>query len=233
MDQAFDPLNLLFLAVAVVVFLRLRSVLGRRTGFEKPPLEPGRMNRTAQSDGNVVTLPPRTGESKPAPEEPVKPVWEGFAAEGTPLANGLAAIGGADGAFSPKEFLGGAKAAYEMIVTAFAEGDRATLKNLLSRDVLDGFAKAIDARERAGERLESKFVGIDKAELMSAVLEGRRAMVEVSFVSQIISATLDKTGAVIDGDPREIREVNDVWTFERDVSSRDPNWKLVATEDRA
>jgi predicted lipid-binding transport protein (Tim44 family) len=120
--------------------------------------------------------------------------------------------------------------AYEMIVQAFAAGDRPNLRNLLSREVLDGFLAAIDAREKAGNKLESRFVGIDKAELAAADLKGKRASLTVKFVSELISATRNRAGEVIEGDPQQIREITDVWTFERDVSSRDPNWKLAATE---
>ena len=241
MDQAFDPLNLLILAIAVVIFFRLRSVLGRRTGNERPPFDPfaaRRRNGAApgkpdEAPGNVITLPrARSAEAKPQEAEPATPVWTGFAEEGTPLAKGLEGIAGADREFSAESFIAGAKVAYEMVVTAFAQGDKPTLKNLLSREVYDGFAAAIDNREKAGEKLDSRFVGIDKAELVSAELNSRKAVITVKFVSQLISATTNRAGEVIDGDPKQIREITDVWTFERDTSSRDPNWKLVATESQ-
>ena len=96
--------------------------------------------------------------------------------------------------------------------------------------MFDSFSRAIDQREKAGETLEQKFVGIDKADLVAADVRGRKASLTVRFVSELVSATRNKTGEVIDGDPKEIREITDMWTFERDVGSRDPNWKLVATE---
>ena len=117
-----------------------------------------------------------------------------------------------------------------MIVTAFAEGDRKTLRNLLSREVFDGFVAAISQRESRGEKIEFKFVGIDKAEVTEASLKNGTAQVTVRFVSKLVSATHDKDGTVIDGDPVHVGDVTDIWTFARDVSSRDPNWKLVATE---
>jgi predicted lipid-binding transport protein (Tim44 family) len=235
MNQAFDPLNLLILAIAVVVFLRLRSVLGKRTGNERPPFDPYAAKRQAEAKdapGNVINLPQRDDRSaEPAPSDPSRaPVWIGMAEEGSSLAQGLDRIAGADRSFSPRVFLDGAKMAYEMIVQAFAAGDRPTLRNLLSREVLEGFLAAIDAREKAGNKLESRFVGIDKAELAAADLKGKRASVTVKFVSELISATRNRAGEVIEGDPQQIREITDVWTFERDVSSRDPNWKLSATE---
>ena len=131
---------------------------------------------------------------------------------------------------TPNAFLDGAKAAYEMIVTAFAEGDRKALKNLLSREVYDGFVSAIAQREGRGETIEFRFVGIDKAEITDASLKNGTEQVTVKFHSKLISATHDKTGTVIDGDPVHVGDVTDIWTFARDVSSRDPNWKLVATE---
>jgi predicted lipid-binding transport protein (Tim44 family) len=242
MDQAFDPLNLLILAIAVVIFFRLRSVLGRRTGNERPPFDPFATKRRnpqpgtpEEAPGNVINLPRdiRPAETKPPDAEPAEPVWTGYAEEGTPLAVGLEKIAAADRSFTPESFIAGAKVAYEMVVAAFAQGDKTTLKSLLSREVYDGFANAIDAREKAGEKLESRFVGIDLSQLQSAELSGRKALLTVKFVTQLISATTDRAGQVIEGDPKQIREITDMWTFERDVSSRDPNWKLVATESPA
>jgi len=181
----------------------------------------------------VVALPNRTPEAVAAkPAEPVEPVerWKGVAEVGTPLAAGLDAIIGADPNFDAKHFLTGARAAYEMIVNAFAEGDRRTLKNLLSRDVYDGFEAAISEREKRGETVESRFVSIDNAEITVAELRGRTAQVTVRFHCKLISATRDKNGNVIDGNAEKVTDVTDVWTFARDLSSRDPNWKLVATE---
>ena len=132
--------------------------------------------------------------------------------------------------YCSKHFLTGARAAYEMIVTAYAEGDRRNLKNLLSRDVYDGFEAAITEREKRGETVESRFVSIDNAEITAAELRGRTAQLTVRFQSKLVTATRDKNGNVIDGNAEKVTDVTDVWTFARDLSSRDPNWKLVATE---
>jgi predicted lipid-binding transport protein (Tim44 family) len=156
--------------------------------------------------------------------------WKGIAAEGSAVAGGLDAIVAADRSFDAKHFVTGARAAYEMIVGAFASGDRKTLKGLLSRDVYDGFEAAIRDREQKGESVENKFVSLDNADIIAAELRNNTAQVTVRFVSQLISATRDKTGNVIDGSPDKVTEVTDVWTFARDVTARDPNWKLVATE---
>ncbi len=233
MNEAFDPLNLIILAVAVVIFLRLRNVLGRRSGNERKPFESFGMNREqdAQSSGdNVVQLPGTEKSDDPADEEPAPPIWEGVAKKGTALAKSLEAINGKDQSFHPKSFIEGARVAYEMIVTAFAEGDSKTLKGLLTPEVFEGFNGALKERDRAGQTQEFSFVGIDKSSIIEAALNGRNANVTVKFVSKLISATRSQDGTVVEGDPKKIREVTDIWTFMRDVSSADPNWRLVATE---
>ena len=116
-----------------------------------------------------------------------------------------------------------------MIVTAFAEGNRKVLKGLLSREVFDGFQAAISDREARGEQIDQSFVGINKADIVEAEVRNGVAQVTVKFVSELISATRDRAGTVINGDPKRIKEVVDVWTFARETASRDPNWKLVAT----
>jgi predicted lipid-binding transport protein (Tim44 family) len=233
-----DPLNILLLAVALVVFWRLKSVLGTKTGTEKPPLEPFETKRDEVRKGreasdSVLRFPqnaPAPGQAE-AEREPSEPVWTGFAEPGSELAASLGRIAEADPSFTPRSFVEGAKMAYEMIIDGFAKGDKLMLKNLLSKEVFEGFARAIDERMSEGQKVESRFVGIDKATIQSASLtSGKKASITMAFVSELITATYDKAGNVIDGDPKEIREVTDVWTFERDVTSRNPNWKLVATE---
>ncbi|HYS48396.1 MAG TPA: Tim44/TimA family putative adaptor protein [Xanthobacteraceae bacterium] len=230
-----DIYTIIFLALAVFIFLRLRSVLGQRTGRERPPYDPYSARdavRTPASD-KVVALPTRGAEAAPQPVEATEPPsdrWKGIAEQGSAIAAGLDAILAEDKSFDAKHFLAGARAAYEMIVTAYAEGDRRTLKNLLSREVYDGFETAIREREGRGETTETRFVSIDKADLTGAELRGKVAHVTVRFVSQLVSVTHDRNGAVIEGSPEKVTEVTDVWTFARDISSRDPNWKLVATE---
>jgi len=232
----FDIYTIIFLALAVFIFLRLRSVLGQRTGRERPPYDPYSARdavRTPASD-KVVALPPRPAESAPRPVETAAPPpadrWKGLAESGSSLATGLDAIAAAEAGFDAKHFVTGARAAYEMIVTAFAEGDRRQLRGLLSREVYDGFEAAIAEREGRGETVETRFVSIDDATITAAELRNRTAQITVRFVSKLISATRDRSGTVIDGNAERVTDVTDVWTFARDVSSRDPNWKVVATE---
>ena len=229
MNSAFDPVTIVFLLLAIFVIYRLRSVLGQRTGNEPPPMP--RDRRPDPAGGNVVPLPGAAQRVETAATEPPADRWKGFALPGTPLAAGLDAIAGADGSFEPKGFLQGARAAYEMIVLAFARGDRRALKDLLSKEVFDGFVAAIGERENRGETVESTFVSIDRAELTDAALKGRQAMLTIRFVSKIITATKNAAGEIIDGAADKVVDVTDIWTFARQMGSDDPNWQLVATGD--
>jgi predicted lipid-binding transport protein (Tim44 family) len=230
----FDIYTIIFLVLAVFIFLKLRSVLGQRTGRERPPYDPYSARDAVRTPGNdkVVTLPTRAAQPVPAAADPVPSSerWKGIAEAGSSIANGLDAITALDRTFDVRHFLTGARAAYEMIVTAFAEGDRRTLKNLLSREVYEGFEHAIRERETRGETAETRFVAIEKADVTGAEQRGRTAQITVRFVSQLVSVTRDRSGTVIEGSPDKVADVTDVWTFARDMSSRDPNWKLVATE---
>ncbi|MCW5687672.1 MAG: Tim44 domain-containing protein [Pseudolabrys sp.] len=235
MQDVFDIYTIIFLALAVFIFLRLRSVLGQRTGRERPPYDPYAAREPARPAGdNVVQIPNRPAEAASKPDEAAETTpaerWKGIAEPGTPLAAGLDAVAVADRNFDANHFLTGARAAYEMIVTAYAEGDRRSLRNLLSREVYDGFDGAIGEREKRGDTVESRFVSIDKATITNAEVRGRSAQLTVRFQSKLVTVTRNKAGEVIDGNAESVTDVTDVWTFARDVSSRDPNWKLVATE---
>jgi predicted lipid-binding transport protein (Tim44 family) len=240
MSEAFDIYTLLFLVLAVVIFIRLRNVLGRRTGNERPPYDPYTTpdpKRAGAPDANepVVALP--RGRSARAPVEASAPSMEDietrlgrYATKDSPLGQSLTGLMRADPGFDPARFLDGAKMAYEAIVMAFAEGDEATLEQLLGTDVFEGFQRAIRERETRGEKVLSSLVGIDKADIIEVEVKNRTAYVTVKFVSELISVTRDADGEVIEGDPKKVREVTDIWTFARDLASKNPNWKLVATE---
>ena len=242
MNGPIDIFTLISLVVAVVVILKLRSTLGRKTGDEQSrydryttPDSSDKSNGAARN-GKVVTLPRRGGEdhamlaelSEKTVEEQESQIKK-FTTD-KKLADGLITVFRADKSFMPEEFVNGAKMAYELIVNSFAEGNRKTLKGLLSRDVFDGFSGAIADRESRNEKIDQNFVGISKADILDAELVDNSAQITVKFVSELISATLNRSGAVISGDPNAISEVTDVWTFARDVNSRDPNWKLIATQ---
>lgn len=228
-----DIYTIIFLALAVFIFLRLRNVLGQKTGDERPPYDRAARDVLRAPD-NVVPMPGKVLDQAPiAPleeEAPVQDRWKGIAEAGSPLANGLDQIVSTDPSFDARHFISGAKSAYEMIVLAFANADRRALKDLLSSEVYEGFDAAIKEREQRGEKVETRFASIDKADIVGAELRDRSAQVTVRFVSQMISATRDKAGTVVDGNPEKLTDVTDIWTFARDISSRDPNWKLVGTE---
>jgi len=234
-----DLTTLVTLAIAVFIFLRLRSVLGKRTGHQRPPYDSRDMRRplpgerSAPNSGKVVTLPKRGGELETETVSQTETAINEIAKPGTKLNRQLKDVIAIDPTFDPAAFLDGAKMAYEMIVAAFADGDKKTLKNLLSREVYDGFANAITERESRGEHVRASFVGIDSAKITSAEVNRTDVHVTTRFVSQIISATYDAEGKVIEGDPEQVAEVTDIWTFARDARSRDPNWKLVATESES
>jgi predicted lipid-binding transport protein (Tim44 family) len=231
--QVVETWTIIFVLLAVLIFWKLWSVLGQRTGRERPPFDHFSRDtvRTSTND-NVVTLPGRPAEPLQKPAEPAVPAdrWNGIAEAGSAVAAGLDAVAREDKSFDVKHFIAGARAAYEMIVTAYAAGDRRMLKSLLSRDVYDGFEAAIREREAKGETAESRFVSIDKSDITGAELRGHVAQITIRFVSQLVSVTRDRSGNVVEGSPDRVTDVTDVWTFARDLSSRDPNWKLVATE---
>lgn len=230
MSDVFDIYTVIFLVLAVFIFLRLRSVLGTRTGHERPPIDPyARQGAPPSPNDNVVTLPPRT-DSPFDPPPPAAERWKGVVESGSAAEKGLDAIAGVDPAFDAHQFTQGARAAYEMIVNAFAQGDTKTLKGLLAREVYESFAAAIADRERRGETVQSTFVAIDKVAIREAELRGQTAEIEIRFASQLVTVTRDKDGAIIDGNPDKVSELVDIWTFARDVGSRDPNWELVRTD---
>ncbi len=245
MGETSILVNLILLAVAVGVFLKLRSVLGRRTGHERPPYDPysAPEKTAARGEGGsdkVISLPkrrevaPETGGAiDPYPQrEPyvVKDRWAGIAPEGSPLSQTLTEIALADRRFDAEAFLSGARIAYEMIVTGFAKGDRKALQPLLDEHVLKSFEAVIAGREERGETVEQNFIGISNAVLTAATLEQKRARITIKFTSELTSCVKNRDGVVIDGDPVTVRQVTDVWTFERDLKTADPNWRLVATD---
>jgi predicted lipid-binding transport protein (Tim44 family) len=229
-----DIYTIIFLALAVFIFLRLRSVLGQRTGNERPPFD-----RTARNalqgapDKNVISMPGKVIDQ--APLAPIAEVaqpsdrWKGLAEPDSALEHGLDAIVEKDASFDPRHFLSGARSAYEMIVLAFANGDRRALRDLLSSEVFESFEAAIKEREKAEQKTETRFVSIDKAELVGAESRDRTAQLTVRFVSQMISVTRDKAGNIVEGNADKVADITDIWTFARDMTSRDPNWKLVGT----
>lgn len=230
MGGEFQFFDIIILAmIAGFLILRLRRVLGRRDGHEGGYHDRFRDREQMEQEGkrgedNVVQLPDRSE----APDE--APPLDLDIDKDDPVAAGLTQIRVADPSFGPDEFIEGAKMAFEMILNGFSHGDRKTLKGLLSPDVYKNFDEAITERERAGEVLEDTLVGIRSAKIVEAAMDGNHSVLTVKFVSEQISALRDAEGNIIDGNPNEVIDVTDFWTFSRDTRSSDPNWTLIGTE---
>lgn len=230
MSDGFAYLDILIFAmVAAFVAYRLRSVLGRRTGHERrrpdavPRTHPAPREQAPAQD-NVVPLPERGAAQVPTSDDPaIADVTDAG------LKSGLTEIRMADPSFDLDGFLRGARAAFTMVVEAFAKGDRATLRPLLADPVFGEFARAIDDREGRGHTLSTELVALRAAELIGAEMRGGKARMAVRFTSEQINVTHDVEGNVVEGDAKRIADVVDQWTFERDSRSRDPNWALVET----
>ena len=210
---------ILFAMVAGFLILRLRSVLGRRTGQERRRNNPFLRQPEATGD-KVVPLGPRVAVPPPSTTAP----------PGDTVAAGLAAIHNADPEFDPAYFVEGARKAFEMIVAAFAAGEKAKLRPLLSDEVYRPFSAAIDEREASKETLETRILGIKQLDIVEAQLAGRWARVTLKIVSDQINVIRAHDGSIVDGDPDHPIEKTDFWTFARDTRSTDPNWALVATD---
>jgi predicted lipid-binding transport protein (Tim44 family) len=231
--------------VAIFLILRLRAVLGKRTGNERPPARDPfapptpptqptpRIGDAPSSTGqsgndNVVSLPnagppPRTASPTSGPG--------GIRAAVLPAAAaGVAAIRTADPSFDPANFTAGARSAFGTIVEGFAKGDSAALRPLLDPPIFANFEAAIRGRAEKREKAETTLIGFEASDIAAAALQGTTAEVTVRFVSEQINVTRDAEGQVADGNPNEVLKVIDLWTFRRDVKSSDPNWVLVKTE---
>jgi len=245
MDDKINIITLIALIVAVVAILKLRSVLGRRTDDDDTRVnqryrKPDQAEEIGPGNENVVTLPNMHTQDKPQDSDPATMRQEArerikaFAGDNKVLGQGMLEILNKDEEFNPDNFVKGARHAYELIVTAFAEGNRAELKKLLHPDVYQSFERAISERESRGELIDQSFVGIEKSDVLEAELNNGVANITMRFLSQLISATRDKDGGIISGDTQRIKEVTDIWTFSRDISTsrarQNPNWKLIATQ---
>jgi predicted lipid-binding transport protein (Tim44 family) len=222
--EGFQFIDIIILAMAAgFIVLRLRSVLGRRTGHE-PQQNPRANDGFARGPDNVVPLPvppARRGRDGALDIEP--------AYQGTPMEPGLVQIKMIDPGFTVARFLEGAAKAFEMIVAAYAKHDTDTLKPLLSPEVYGRFASSIQEREDRGETMETELVVLKPPKLESAEVTDGRAIVAVRFQSEQVNVVRDKSGAIIEGSRDHVESLTDVWTFVRDTGSRDPNWALVAT----
>jgi len=226
---------LFFAAIAAFLVFRLWSVLGRRSGLDRRPPssswtlrgreeEPTHAKREPKED-KVIRLPDRNAEGEAPGRAATSPQ--------SPFAQTFEAMRKKDRNFSVEEFLVGARVAFEMVVDAFAKGDKNALRSLLSKEVFSRFSAAIDARNAKHETLEVMITGISDAEVTDVAYQGGIGRIVVRFLSEQIKFTREKDGAIVEGDPNTVRSVTDTWTFERDLRSRNPNWMLVATHGPA
>ncbi len=224
--QGFEFADIIIIAMfAGFIILRLRSVLGRRTGNERPP--PGdaasRNPDPQKNNGDIQTLP-GAGHAADMAEDNI------LRFDANPaVRDGLRAISRTDSGFDPNQFLAGAKSAYEMILNAFWDGRLEDVKPYLGADVLSGFEGAVRSREAAGQQVENRILEVTRSEIIEAGMNGRIAEIAVRFVSDIIAVTRDAEGRVVEGDESDSIEIDYIWTFARDSRNRDPNWALVKT----
>ena len=223
MGSGFPIDLLLFGMIAAFLILRLRGILGRRTGFERPP-----QGEQPERKGGPVPVPGM------GPQGPVIDARAEPARPGRPLPDPASPVGvtlvrmrSIDRNFDPAHFLQGAEAAFGMIVAAFAAGDRVALRPLLADGVYRSFEQAISAREQAGETQRSELRSIERASIEEAVLDGTMARITVQIVSDQIAETLGRDGRPVAG-ADAVAEITDIWTFERDLSQPDPAWRLTA-----
>jgi predicted lipid-binding transport protein (Tim44 family) len=227
-----DLPTVIFALVALFVAYKLRSVLGMRQDSERqsggllaplrgvpaPPTAP-----VVQPDATASTIAP----------PPAADRWKGVAEADPAVWSGLDAIVAADRSFSPQAFLSGARVAYDMVVHAFAAGDAATLRNLMTPEAFANFDNAIRSRAAAGQTMTTTVVSIDDANIVGAQLAGETAQLSVRFAAKLASVTRDAQGGVVDGSPSAVADHIDLWTFARDIRSRNPNWMLTATESES
>jgi predicted lipid-binding transport protein (Tim44 family) len=214
-------MQLLVLAgIAIFLILKLRSVLGTRDGFEKPPIPLEELRPRVRRDFEVI---------EGGPDRDITD----HVAEGSDAARALAEMKKAEPAFSVGPFLQGARGAYEMILMAFEKGELDRIRPYLSDDVEASFAEAIAQREADGLTVEASFLGIKELVLDDATYnaDGRHAEIAVRFVADQTYVVRNKAGEIVEGSPREVKKTRDIWTFARQMGSDDPNWQLVATGD--
>lgn len=224
MGQGFQFFDLIFLGmIAVFILLRLRNVLGTRTGHEKPPedVRPGRTGPvTGQKEGAVIALPrrggPGAGDAGLSPAE-------------IRLRQSLTEIALADPQFDADDFVDGARQAYEMIIIGFAQGNRDLLRGMVGEEVFANFDAAITARQAAGQTMETRLAAISDAHISHATLRGKMAEVTVKFTADLVSCVKDSAGELVQGHPSLPQQVSELWTFARDTVADDPNWSLIAT----
>lgn len=212
-------ISLLVLAgIAVFLILRLKSVLGTREGFEKPPVAPSE-RRSNRPDLEVIEGGPDLDITD-------------YVEENTAQASALAAMKRVEPSFQVGEFVQGARGAYEMILMGFERGELNELQGFLAEDVFDSFVEAVAHREDQGLTIEAEFIGVRETALVNASFDesSRVAEITMRFVGELTSAVRNRDGEIVEGDPKAVKRQKDTWVFARTMGADDPNWQLVATD---
>ncbi|NSY37390.1 Tim44/TimA family putative adaptor protein [Leisingera sp. ANG59] len=212
-------IQLLVLAgIAVFLILRLKSVLGTREGFEKPPL-PKSEAKSRRPDLEVI---------EGGPDRDITD----YVGEDSPQAQALAAMKRVEPSFQVQEFVQGARGAYEMILMGFEHGNLDEIQPFLAEDVFDSFVEAVAHREDQGYKIEAEFIGVRETTLADAQFDAQsgRAEIAMRFVGELTSVVRDRGGDIVEGDPKAVKRQKDTWVFARTMGSDDPNWQLVATD---
>ena len=226
MGDGFQALDIiLFAMIAAFLVLRLRSVLGKKTGHQRPPtLERSTKEEEGPvSDKNLVEFPKSRKDGTDNPGAKAEEEAD------DPLTPALTEVKIADPNFNPSEFSEGAKGAFELVVEAYAKGDEETLRTLLNDEVFNDFSAAIKERHDAGEKLDFTLIGITVAKIIDARVEGKMAFITMQFDSEQVNITRDKNENILSGDPNQIEKISDIWIFARNTQAGDPNWTLVET----
>lgn len=214
-------IQLLVLAgIAIFLVLKLRSVLGTREGFEKPPIPVDEVRPRTRREFDVIEGGPDRDIIDHVPD-------------GSPAAKALSAMKIAEPGFSVGEFLQGARGAYEMILMAFENGDMERIRAFLAPEVFETFTTAVEARERQGLTVEATFAGLRELTLQEASYDptSKEGEITVRFTGELTSVVRDAAGTIVEGSATAIRRQRDTWTFARRMGVDDPNWQLVATGD--
>lgn len=221
MSESFQYGDIIFLGlIALFIVLRLRSMLGRDDGTDKK--EVWKNATRLMPEDKVMQFPLNPAIRKPVPEE--------ISTETDPVvAQGLKAIREADASFSTTDFIHGAKIAFEWVVDAFARSDKDKLRMVLSEERFAHFAEEIDRRASDEHKYQSTLVAVISADITEAELAGTTARITIQFTTEQVNIVRDRDNTLISGNPNEIERLLDIWTFERDTRSRDPNWKITAT----
>lgn len=226
------PADLIIYAIVTAgLIFWLRSILGTRSGEERERPAPF-LKSDDNAASNVVSL---TGDKMENPETLIAELAQnpksGLFIDNKNAENGLMAIAQVDRSFDVLKFLRAAQDAFVFVVESFAEGDRETLRDLLAPDVYAAFENAISVRETAGHTMKTEIVAIKKSGVTDVQMDGKKALVSIRFFAEEISVTRDANGEVVSGHPEKISQMRDLWTFSRDLKSRDPRWLLVATRE--